>query len=357
MQVIGEGKEMASYYSSVSSEGDMLPTGYFVNQKLSYPSSELPNNKEYEIQRSMSLAYPNFLSGIDHVEAESISSRDEMVFIPPTTNVATQMHQMDRELNMAPRYSDGNSVVADTHMFSKESMHIQSSEPIPDYHGLSLSLGSQGPSLLQLSSDMNQYTNSSFCSMLSSGMQSESQNNDLKNVQYLSFDLTGKNQENIVNYGPQDNLISSKMTSFAPPQHQVPEYARTFCNSKYLKAVQDLLDEVVNIHKVLRQSEKARNFNSLDQDGSSSGTDVKKDELQESTAKAPRDLLPTERHDLQDKITKLFSMLDEVSYLLFQYLCEFLSHLNMLLFYQFYSFLAYSVIKNFYIVCFLGDKN
>ncbi|KAI3464907.1 hypothetical protein Pfo_021570 [Paulownia fortunei] len=316
---------MASFYSSLSSEGDMLPTAYLLNQKLaSYPSSELANNKVYVSQPSVSLSYPNLLSGSslsahELVEAESIGSRDEMMFIPPTS-VPTGMQQIDRQLNIAPRYSDGNTVIADTHMFTKESMHANSSEPIPQYHGLSLSLGSQEPSLVQLHSDLNQYTNSSLCSLFSSDMQSElqlSQNNDLKNVQYLSFDLAGKTQDT-VKYGAANNfqnLISPKETSFMSSLHQAPGFAGTFCNSKYLKAAQDLLDELVSVHRAPKLSEKVQNFNSFGQDGST-GKDAKRDgvsaELQESTNNASHDLSPSERHDLQNKLTKLLSMLDEV---------------------------------------------
>ncbi|KAL2249785.1 BEL1-like homeodomain protein 7 [Sesamum indicum] len=311
---------MASFYPS---EGDMLPTSYMLNQKLpSYPSSEIANNKVYVSQPSATLSYANLLSGSslsthELVEAESVGSRDEMVFIPPNS-VPTGMQQIDRQLNFTPRYSDGNTVIADTHIFSKESVNVNSSEPIPQYHGLSLSLGSQEPPLVQLHSDLSQYTSSSLCSLLSSDMQSElqlSQNNNLKSVQYLSFDLAGKTQET-VKYGAINNfgnLISSKETSFIPSPHQAPEFTGTFCNSKYLKAAQDLLIELVSVHRAPKLLEKFRNMNGQD---SSTGTDLKRDgfsaELQESSNNAPRDLSPSERHELQNKLTKLLSMLDEV---------------------------------------------
>ncbi|KAK4487408.1 hypothetical protein RD792_005960 [Penstemon davidsonii] len=261
---------MASFYSRLSGEGDMLPTSYM-----------LPNNI-YESQPSVSFSYPNF-------EAESqsnIGSRDEMLFIPPTSG-PTGLHQID-----TPRYSDGNSVI---------------SEPIPQYHGLSLSLGSQAQSLVNMPSDLNHYTNSSsFCSILSSDMQSELDLSQNKNVQYLSFDLVGKTQYNF------QDLISSKETSFTP--------SLNLCNSKYLKAAQDLLDEVVNVREALKPYEKRQNMNSISQDGS---TDVKRDGVSENhefTLNASHDLTTFERHDLQNKVTKLLSMLDEVDRRYKQYL-------------------------------------
>ncbi|KAK6115299.1 hypothetical protein DH2020_007568 [Rehmannia glutinosa] len=293
---------MASFYSS---EGDMLPTEYLLNQKLSsYQSSDLVNNKVY--------SYPNLssLSAHEFVEAESSRNRDEMVFIPPTS-----VEQINRQMNITPRYSDGNTIIA-------ESLHANRSQQNPQYHGLSLSLGSQEPSFVHLHSDLNQYTNSSFCSLLNSeNIQSDvrfSQNDDIRNGQYLSFDLAGKNRDT-VKYGEVDNdfqnLISSKETSFMPSQYQAPDFTGTFCNSKYLKAAQDLLDELVNVHRVSKLSEKVKNFDLIGRDGST-GTDVKRDgvsgEFQESTNNASRDLSPSERHDLQNKLTKLVSMLDEV---------------------------------------------
>ncbi|KAL3840280.1 hypothetical protein ACJIZ3_024871 [Penstemon smallii] len=258
---------MASFYSRLSGEGDMLPTSYMLT------------NNVYESQPSVSFSYPNFEA--DQSQS-NIGSRDEMLFIPPTSG-PTGLHQID-----TPRYSDGNSVI---------------SEPIPQYHGLSLSLGSQAQSLVNMPSDLNHYTNSSsFCSMLSSDMQSELDLSQNKNVQYLSFDLVGKTQNNF------QDLISSKETTFTQ--------SLNLCNSRYLKAAQDLLDEVVNVHEALKPSEKRHNVNSI-------GQDVKRDGVSENhefTLDSSHDLTTFERHDLQNKVTKLLSMLDEVDRRYKQYL-------------------------------------
>ncbi|GFP95149.1 bel1-like homeodomain protein 6 [Phtheirospermum japonicum] len=243
---------MASFYSS---EGNhMLPNEYLLNQKLaSYRSSELSNNSKLHVtQPPDSLSYPNFPSLPPHepFEPESIENRDEMIFIPPTS-----VDQINRQLNFNPRYSDGDTVITDTNMFPKEE--------VSQYHGLSLSLGSQ---------DLNQYANSSLCSLLNS-------ENALKNVQYLSFDSPGKNM-------------------------QFSDFTGTICNSKYLRAARELLDELVNVHRVSKLSV------------GSTGTDAKRDglsgEVQESTNNGSRELSQSERHELQNKLTKLVSMLDEV---------------------------------------------
>ncbi|EYU32891.1 hypothetical protein MIMGU_mgv1a005863mg [Erythranthe guttata] len=130
----------------------------------------------------------------------------------------------------------------------------------------------------QFHSDLNHYANSSsLCSLLNS-------ENALKNVQYLSFDLSEKTRD---------------ASSFIMPSQN---FTGTSCNSKYLKAAQDLLDELVSVHKCTKLSEKVHNFDSL----ISGQAHVKRDDG------VCVDLSPSERNDMQNKLTALFSMLDEV---------------------------------------------
>jgi len=87
-------------------------------------------------------------------------------------------------------------------------------------------------------------------------------------------------------------------------------------NSKYLKAAQNLLDEVVNVQKALKQkASKSQSFNTStgckDNDGASKSDEVPSNP-QESTANSSNELSPSERQDLQSKVTKLLAMLDEV---------------------------------------------
>ncbi|KAK1262914.1 BEL1-like homeodomain protein 7 [Acorus gramineus] len=90
-------------------------------------------------------------------------------------------------------------------------------------------------------------------------------------------------------------------------------------NSKYLKAAQQLLDEVVNVRKALKQkSDKSQSMNNngsmsgKDSDGGSKGGDgAMGSNAQESTNSAS-EISAAERQDLQNKMTKLLSMMDEV---------------------------------------------
>ncbi|GMI88151.1 BEL1-like homeodomain 6 [Hibiscus trionum] len=93
--------------------------------------------------------------------------------------------------------------------------------------------------------------------------------------------------------------------------------ARTIPNSKYLKAAQQLLDEVVNVRKALKQPDGGKNRNSQENrmrsseedDGESKNVPANQ---QEPFMKSPKEVSHAERQELQSKLTKLLSMLDEV---------------------------------------------
>lgn len=256
---------MASFYSS---EGDMLPSTYLLNQKLNsyHPSTQL-----------------------DDDNSNSNSNSNNKVYLShPSVPFSYQDLLSSGPLSAHPG--------SDAHMLSKESLHSHGSEPIRQNYGLSLALGCEEP----LHSDLNPYTNTSLGSLLSSDVHSELNlcpSNGLKNVQYLSFDLSGRSQEN-----------------FVPYLHQAPEFSGAICSSKYLKAAQDLLVELVSVPTPPKQSEKVHNFVP---DGSV-GAEVKRDngmsaEIPEPVVKNSRDLSPSERSDLQNKVAKLSDMLDEVN--------------------------------------------
>ncbi|CAI0437896.1 unnamed protein product [Linum tenue] len=82
-------------------------------------------------------------------------------------------------------------------------------------------------------------------------------------------------------------------------QYGMTSIARTIPNSKYLKAAQQLLDEVVNVRKALRHADKDKSQK------------TNENEMNNSSNSAS-ELSHSERQELQNKLTKLLSMLDEV---------------------------------------------
>ncbi|OVA06193.1 Homeobox domain [Macleaya cordata] len=110
-----------------------------------------------------------------------------------------------------------------------------------------------------------------------------------------------------------------------PSQFGITAPTSTTPSSKYLKAVQELLDEVVNVQKAMKQREldKHKSFQRF-------GLNISKEtergsknngalppttgtsDPQESSTNPVSELSPAERQDLQNKMSKLLSMVDEV---------------------------------------------
>ncbi|XP_020578478.1 BEL1-like homeodomain protein 7 isoform X2 [Phalaenopsis equestris] len=105
-------------------------------------------------------------------------------------------------------------------------------------------------------------------------------------------------------------------------------FRSTILNSKYIKAAQQLLDEIVSLQKALKQkADSTKTVNSSvmvvckDNNGAS-GIDGNASEHQEHGANSLSELLPSEKQEIQNKMTKLLAMLDEVDRRYKQYFNE-----------------------------------
>ncbi|XP_059279056.1 BEL1-like homeodomain protein 3 [Lycium ferocissimum] len=284
---------MSAYYSNLSNQRDVLPMSFSPDQKFaSYQSTGQVSYSELPAQ--------------NYGEIQTMRGKDEMLFIPPTSE-SGGMQPISNFLE--------NSVLMDPRSFPIKQLLVPNGEQSLQNQGLSLSLGTQVPPSLHVYSYQDDYTNSSLSSLVGTHVlhsEQGSQNKESKVSEYLSFDLAGGTR---AANNPQSSMSLREMNSGARP-HVGSGAAAAIYNSKYLKAAQDLLDEVVNVHEALKQSDKLRNFNLLGQDrseeadlkSSCSATGVSGD--QNNSTKA--ELSPTERQDLESKMTKLFSMLDEV---------------------------------------------
>ncbi|XP_008796600.2 BEL1-like homeodomain protein 7 isoform X2 [Phoenix dactylifera] len=115
-----------------------------------------------------------------------------------------------------------------------------------------------------------------------------------------------------------DNSRYKLMHSNASP-YGLSSITSTISSSRYLKVARQLLDEVVSVRKALKQ--ETDKTQSLDNSG---GTAECKDSdevskydgmslnPQESNVQSPTELSPSERQGLQNKMTELLAMLDEV---------------------------------------------
>ncbi|XVF45343.1 hypothetical protein PTKIN_Ptkin02bG0198300 [Pterospermum kingtungense] len=177
--------------------------------------------------------------------------------------------------------------------------------------GLSLSLGTQIPSGIHLPSIPFRNPNSGFASFLSpnpsltgegGSRNSLSRDEQSQSAEYLPPSFSGGNQDS--NKGD--------LTAYGPLS-----ITRTIPNSKYLKAAQQLLDEVVNVRNALKQPDGEKNQssqdnwmkNSKEDDGALKNVPSNQ---QESSNNSPNKFSQAEKQELQSKLTKLSSMLDEV---------------------------------------------
>ncbi|XP_071711102.1 BEL1-like homeodomain protein 7 [Rutidosis leptorrhynchoides] len=149
-----------------------------------------------------------------------------------------------------------------------------------NYQELSLSLGMQLPSS---SMDLPAFQYNYLNSHLPNSTDHVSQTNKVENTEYLSFDLGPKNG--------QCSISNTYDGSFGV-------VGRIF-DSKYLKPTQELLDEVANLREALGQLKSNRQNDS-------------KFTCLESTTSSSVELSASEKQDLQNKITKLYTLLDEV---------------------------------------------
>ncbi|MQL90517.1 hypothetical protein Taro_023110, partial [Colocasia esculenta] len=128
--------------------------------------------------------------------------------------------------------------------------------------------------------------------------------------------FVGSHQSPTGNRIPNGSDNSRDKRIIEPSPYGLSNLAITITNSKYLKAAQQLLDEVVNVHRALKQkSDKSHSsFGTAgrkEYDGGSNSDEVNENP-QESTANSTPELSPTERQELQNKMSKLLAMLDEV---------------------------------------------
>lgn len=242
---------MAAYYPSLSNQRDILPVPYLRDHKQD-PDPEPPyppTNLMYMNQYTSAASFQDLFSGASpSLYDPSVGARDELEFIPPTSE--------------------------------RTSVQIASGEQNLRCQELSLSLGMQLTSGVHVPSFGYQYADS---------------DNTYSTIKF--GDLTSP-------YGAMGTNDMHFSSNICEPSG----VGSTTCNSKYLKAAQQLLSEVVNVQEAMKQFETNKHKDSYDMKMYGSSSDP-----QESTTKCSPEISPSERQDMQNKLSKLMSMLDEVS--------------------------------------------
>lgn len=313
---------MATYYPTTSSQMDVLSSPYVRDQKFaSYSESPLlqGNMMMYLNPVSSSGSFSEISPGSsmnpqNGVDLPSMAGRNEMMFIPPTGDPMS-MQTINGQLNTG-NGEVGNSVPGEQSL-----------------QGLSLSLSTQMSTAVSTASFQYQYSNPGLSSVLSPHMPLSAENSvrpmackvdeaspskDMRNADYFSYDMHGDgNNNSTIRFGVPTNqqyTLNPKAVNCNTYQF---EQASTILKSRYLKAAQQLLEEVVNVRDALRrpESEKDQNSNKVEESckdtrgGSQPASEA--NEAADGSGSSP-ELSPGERQELQSKLDKLHSMLDEV---------------------------------------------
>ena len=149
-----------------------------------------------------------------------------------------------------------------------------------------------------------------------------STNKDMRNSDYFPYEVQGEGH-NSIRFGALNHSqysVNPKSVNCNPYQYEQAGMANTLLKSKYMKVAQQLLDEVVNVRDALKRSDSGRDQNSNKEDESSKEAKVGSQAASESNeppagSGSAQELSPAERQELQSKLDKLHSMLDEVTYI------------------------------------------
>ncbi|KDP38560.1 hypothetical protein JCGZ_04485 [Jatropha curcas] len=330
---------MATYYPSLSSQRENLQGSHPGDQKLtSY--SELPSHHSnmtiYVNQASGPGSYSEFLSGSslslhNCAEFSSVGDRNEMMFIPPTTDTMN-LQTIDGQLNTAVDHPARNHVNGDSQVVSRAQLGILDSEQNFHSQGLSLSLGTEMQSAVSVPSFQYQNLNLLLPSLssphppatgkwaLSYEGDGSSPSKGLKNSDCLSAFAGGNH--NPIKTEASRNLqgLDSQNDVHDTYMYASSGYTLATLNSKYVKAAQKLLDEMVSVRKALKQRQSNKCFDDTEEaDGRSKNQSIPPTSSgmssgpSESTANSSPELSPAEQQELQNKKTKLLSMLVEVN--------------------------------------------
>ncbi|GAV60390.1 Homeobox_KN domain-containing protein/POX domain-containing protein [Cephalotus follicularis] len=321
---------MATYFSNLSYQHDDLSASYPGDQKVaSCPETRFhPNNTVmYPNEASSTGSYSKILSrstlpSHNCDEMPYSEGRNEMAFIRPTSDTLS-FQSIDGGSNTAT----GN-VMGDLQVIPRTQPDILDGEHNFQVQGLSLSLRTQMASEVSVPSFQYQYPNMVFSSLSSTHLQVSDERmsayegvegnliKKLRNSEYLPPGFTVGNNISIQTKICATFTSTGQKEMHSDSYYVPPGYANTLLNSKYLKAAQQLLDEVINVWKALKQPDsnnhQRSNVIGLDDSKETDGSG-RSSEPSESITNFSSELSTAERQDLQNRKSKLLTLVDEVN--------------------------------------------
>lgn len=314
---------MAAYFPGSDNERD-ISTMLHLRESLSSSYSNAPvlpgNLMMYMNYSSSSGSYSGALAGNSQNHSSSIAN----LLVASSSKAPEQENLVDlggqrigeHELNewknaknsMLLMYPGGDAAGV---LQNPQNMQIQ---------GLSLTLSTHVPSGFQVSSLQCSSPNPGYSSLLSVNPSMPAEGTG-RNGYFENLDSSHSKQSRHIEYvssgfpGSNSDAAQADVSPFG-----MPSIARAVPNSKYLKAAQQLLDEVVNVRKALKEHNPKngamKDSKELHGDpkngeshhpGSGSSTNA-----QESSSNSASELSAAEKQDLQSKMSKLLAMMDEV---------------------------------------------
>ncbi|KAL0356676.1 UNVERIFIED_CONTAM: BEL1-like homeodomain protein 7 [Sesamum calycinum] len=247
--------------------------------------------------------------------SDSLAGNSQSVNVQPVASDSNTSHQ-----ELLLQFGSSRAVENQLMHRQGESSGILQGAPNLQGQGLSLSLSTNVPSVMQISPTQYQNDNPVFSSILGP--------NTLMPAEDSGRNISFGNEDNFQTKPSSDNSdcmvsrvpgINSDVTNDISP-YGMPSIARAVPNSKYLKAAQQLLDEVVNVKKAIKEQnakkELMKESKEVEGEFGDRASDPSAAAASSVAPKAignpPNELSVAERQELQNKITKLLSMLDEV---------------------------------------------
>lgn len=267
---------MATFFPNSSDQREAAPMIY---SRESLPSSY----SEAPVISANMMMYMNYLSSPGSDALAATSQQNSCNDIPPVgDSVSNHFGGSRMGEHDFHEWGSGRSEMSFMPPMGGATSLLQSMQNLQG-QGLSLSLSTQLPSAMQMPSIDYRNPNSGFSAFLNPNLS-----------------ISGEGSGN-----------SDNMKSGISP-YEMSSISRTVPNSKYLKAAQQLLDEVVTVRKALKPKESKKDQMKSSNEGDGRLKDETSNLQQESVNDSPKDLPAAERQGLQDKLTKLLSLLDEV---------------------------------------------
>uniref|UniRef100_A0A7N0UNV7 Homeobox domain-containing protein n=1 Tax=Kalanchoe fedtschenkoi TaxID=63787 RepID=A0A7N0UNV7_KALFE len=312
---------MAIYYPSSTDQRDASATPFLQEppSSTSYNELSIPpgNMMMYINQGAPSSSYMEFMS--EH----SLSQHDcvDMATVPGggngLMNIPTSGALQTSSATGNP-YSD--SVDEASRKIPGMELNMLNGDQNVHTQGLSLSLSTEIQSGMAASSHY-QYSSSGLVSFSHLPMSAEgaTPSNYLQLPAEFSADY-GHIFKHEVLYSPQLSM-GHKQNQYDPNMYN-SFHTKTICDSRFLKAAQQLLDEVVSVQDALKKPEMDKNRTPHQTVGDSSKEGGQKSSENATTGQneaSSNELSLTVRQELQNKKSKLMSMLEEVDRRFSQY--------------------------------------